>query len=97
MATDALFLSYIIDAMEKRDVATVDVPGAFMQADMEGPEVHMKVEGNMARILENIDPELYSKYVVMENGKSVIYVKLNKALYGTILASLIFGRISQNP
>ena len=92
VATEALFLTCVIDAMEKRDVVTVDVPAAFMQADMEGPDVHMKLEGNMVRILEKIDPKLYSKYVVIENGKSVIYVKLNKALYGTIQASLLFWK-----
>ena len=31
----ALYLSCLIDAKEGRDVATVDIPGAFMQADMD--------------------------------------------------------------
>eukprot|EP00957_Ditylum_brightwellii_P184341 14041164-Ditylum_brightwellii.AAC.1 len=35
VATEALMLSCLIDAMEGRDVATVDIPGAFMQADMD--------------------------------------------------------------
>eukprot|EP00957_Ditylum_brightwellii_P151234 11515396-Ditylum_brightwellii.AAC.1 len=34
--TAALLLSCVINAKEKRDVATLDVPNAFMQADMDG-------------------------------------------------------------
>ena len=32
--TEALFLSCTIDTTERRDVATVEIPGIFMQADM---------------------------------------------------------------
>jgi hypothetical protein len=35
VATESVFLTAVIDAMENRDVAVVDVPGAFMQADMD--------------------------------------------------------------
>jgi hypothetical protein len=41
-------------------MATVDIPGAFIQADMEDL-VHMKVEGKMAELLVKLDPELYMK------------------------------------
>ena len=83
-------LSCAIDATERRDVATVDLPGAFMQADMEDT-VHMKLEGKMAELLVRCDPKLYRKYIQMENGKEVLYVQLEKALYGTLKAALLFG------
>ncbi len=35
VATEAVFLTAVIDALEERDVAVFDVPGAFMQADMD--------------------------------------------------------------
>jgi hypothetical protein len=50
VAIEAVMLSCVIDAMEGRDVATVDIPGAFMQADMD-EMVHMKLEGKMAELL----------------------------------------------
>ena len=34
--TEALLLMCIIDAVEHQEVATVDIPGEFMQSDMEG-------------------------------------------------------------
>ena len=38
---ESLFLTCLIDAAEARCVATCDVPGAFMQADID-EEVHVK-------------------------------------------------------
>jgi hypothetical protein len=55
VAIEAVMLSCVTDAMERRDVATVDIPGAFMQADMEQDTVHMKLEGKMAELLVRID------------------------------------------
>jgi hypothetical protein len=91
VAIESVMLSCVIDAMERRDVATVDIPGAFMHADMDD-EVHMRLEGKMAELLVQLDPERYSPHIVIENGKKVLYVKLKKALYGTLKAALLFWR-----
>ena len=61
VATEALMLTCVIDAMEHRDVATVDIPSAFMQTDMEGDDVNMKLEGKMVDLLAKLDPTLYRK------------------------------------
>jgi len=87
--TESLFLSCLIDAMEGRAVATLDIPGAFMHADMD-ELVHMKLEGPLAELLAKVDPGEYRKFIVTEKGKSVIYVELAKALYGTLQAALLF-------
>ncbi len=89
VATESLILSCVIDAIEKRDVATCDIPGAFMQSDMKG-KVVMKLEGVMAEVILKIDPKKDKKFMVQENGKDVIYVMLTKALYGTLQAALLF-------
>ena len=57
--TEDLFLTFLVHTMEHRKVVTVDIPGAFMQADMEGETVHMKLEGKIAELLENLDPNIY--------------------------------------
>ena len=92
MAIESLMLSCVIDAHEGRDVATVDIPGAFMQADMD-ELVHMRLEGTMAELLVKLDPAMYRKYIILENGKKVLYVELKKALYGTIRAALLFWKL----
>ena len=35
VAIEAVMLSCVIDALERRNVATVDIPGAFLQAEMD--------------------------------------------------------------
>jgi hypothetical protein len=64
-------LSCVIDAMECRDIATVDIPGAFMQqADMD-ETVHVKLKGKIAKLLVIIDPKLYHKHAQSDrNGKA---------------------------
>jgi hypothetical protein len=89
VATEALMLSCVIDAEERRAVVTADIPGAFMQADMD-EVIHMKLEGPLATLLTRVDPKSYQKYTTMEHGKLVIYVQLMKALYGTLQAALLF-------
>lgn len=91
MATEALMLSCITDAMEGSIVATVDIPGAFMQADID-KIVHMKIEGTIAELLTKLVPKLYRQYLRNENVRSDLYVQLKKALYGTLKAALLFWK-----
>jgi hypothetical protein len=91
VTTEGLMFSCIIDAKEGRDVATADIPGTFMQTDLD-KMVHMRLDGAMAELLVKIDPKLYRKYLVQARKKKVIYVELQKALYRTLDASLLFWR-----
>jgi hypothetical protein len=54
-----------------------------MQSEMEGLVI-MKLEGVMAEVIPKIDPGKYKKLTVHERGKAVVYIKLTKALYGTL-------------
>ena len=89
ISTEAVLMTAVIDAMENRMVAVVDIPGAFMQADMD-PGVYMRIDGAMADLLMEIDYDMYHSHMVKEKGKPVIYVELLKALYGTLRAARLF-------
>ena len=69
---------------------TCDIPGAFMQSEMD-ELVHMKLEGEIALLLIRLDLP-YKQFLTYHHGKLVIYTELNKALYGTLQAALLFGR-----
>jgi hypothetical protein len=60
-----------------------------MQSDMEG-DVIMKLEGVMAEVIIKIDQRKYKKHTIIERGKPVVYVRLKKALYGTLQSALLF-------
>jgi hypothetical protein len=64
----------VIDAMERRYVATTDIPGDFMHIDMD-ELVHICFEGTLAELLVRINPSLYWKYVFIERGSPVLYAK----------------------
>ena len=76
MATEALFLTCLIDAMEHQIFATVNIPGAFVQVYMEGETVYMKLEGKMAELLTKLGPKLYWKYMTNKKWRTVLYVEL---------------------
>ena len=84
----------VIDAHEERDVMSVDIPNAFIQTQM--PDIEkgeerttMKITGILVNYLLELDPT-YRKYIVMENGRRVIYVVVLRAIYGMLVASLLF-------
>ncbi|CAJ1945731.1 unnamed protein product [Cylindrotheca closterium] len=91
---EAITTTCVIDAHEGRDVMTLDLPNAFIQTympdAMEGEDrVYMKITGMMVQILIDMAPE-YCEYVVLENGKRVIYVRVLCAIYGMLQSSLLF-------
>ena len=61
-------------------MAVVDLPGAFLHAKNEQcNNVH---EGMVSRTYELDSSTNYGKYVTIENGQKVLYVKVQKALHG---------------
>ena len=89
VSTEAVFLTAVIDALENWAIAVLDVPGAFMQANID-ELVHARFTGEMVKMLLDIDEEKYSEYLVMERGEQVMYMELLKALYGTLCAARLF-------
>ncbi len=56
-------------------------------------DVLMVLKGELARMMEQIAPQIYRKYITMDKkGSKILYVKLQKALYGLMRASLLFYR-----
>jgi hypothetical protein len=84
VTTEAVFITALIDAYEGRDVAVVDIPGAFMQTDMD-EDTHIKITGKMVDWLIEVDRDVYGPCVTLENGKPVIYIALLKALSSSTL------------
>jgi hypothetical protein len=95
VSNEAVFLTAAIEAREKRDTATVDIPGAFMQANREKEIIHLQLTGLMVDILLQLKYKAYARFVVIERGQRVLYVRLTKALYGTIrMAQLFYNKFS---
>jgi hypothetical protein len=91
VSVELLFLSCVIKAKKQRKVVMCDIPGAFMQADID-KVLHVQLEGPLAQLLTKVDPELYTKFLSKESGNNVMYVRLAKALYGKLQAALLFWK-----
>ena len=92
---ESVLLTATIDAYEGRDVMVLDIPNAFIQADMPEPKegeerVMMKITGVLVNMMVDIAPEVYGKHVVYENGRKTIYVVVLKAIYGMLQAALLW-------
>ena len=88
VSNDALALSLMIDAFEHRDVATADVVGAYLHADLTDFTL-LRVEGASVDIMCDVCGD-YKRFITYENGKKVLYLQLLKALYGCVLSALLW-------
>jgi hypothetical protein len=81
-----------IAVSENRKVCCYDVPSAFVNTDVD-EDILVVLKGKLATMLLNIAPEVYQRYITADKkGTPVLYVKLQKALYGLMKASLLFYR-----
>jgi hypothetical protein len=81
----------MIDAKEDRDVATADVVGAYLNAEMDD-YVLLKFSGRDVEIFCEMNPD-YKQHVTMERGKPVLYTRLLKALYGCVKSTLLWYQL----
>jgi hypothetical protein len=96
-AWESIIITAVIDAQERRDVAIVDLPNAFIQTVNEKlKDEHkmdiLKVKGKLADLLISVSPEIYGPYATKENGVTVLYLEILRALYGMIKSPLLFYR-----
>ena len=51
--TDSVLMIAVMAAWERRTVATMDIGGAYLNADMESPAVHMRINKQVSKSLVN--------------------------------------------
>ena len=94
-ALESIMLTAVIDANERRDVMTSNIPNAFIQAELDkvkdGDErVMMKITGVLVNMLVEINPQLYGPHVVYEKRGKVLYVQVLRAIYGMLVLAILW-------
>ena len=85
-----MFLTGVIDVREGRAQAIIDVANAFLQAKND-KTILMLLRGKLAEMMVRINSALYWQYITYSaKGIPMLYVRLNKALYGMLQAALLF-------
>ena len=86
---DSFLASLAIDSLENRDVATADMAGAYLKANM--PDfVMLRVTCGLVDVLLKVNKKKYGPYVVYEKNKKVLYLRLRKVMYSCIKAALLW-------
>ena len=82
----------VVDAHERRNIAIIDVENAFLQSEND-QRIIMAIRGKTAELLVRLNPELYRPYIwYTKKGVPMLYVQIEKALYGMLRAALLFYR-----
>ena len=92
--TESVLLTGLYDAIEGRYVVMADLPNAFIQADINTkpgePRTVLVIRGVLVDMLQKIAPDVYNKYVEYKKGKKVLYLVVNKAIYGMIESPMLW-------
>ena len=81
--TSSVFTILAEAASKKLHLKSMDIEGAYLEADMDDTIVHMRINNKVADMFIRERPELKE---FLHNG--ALFVKLKKALYGIIQAAL---------
>ena len=91
-STDGANITSTIEAPEGRDVAVIDLPYAFLNAD-NNEQTLILLKGKLAELMGQIDPIMHRKHIITSSkGEKMLYVRLSKALYGLLQSALLFYR-----
>lgn len=86
VSSTSVYMIAALAASEGRQVSCTDIGSAFLNSDMSGEDVFMKLDAVMTKILCGIDPSF--KQFVEHDG--TIIVHLIKALYGCVKSSMLW-------
>ena len=76
---DGVIITSTIEYHEGCDVAVIDLPNAFLNAD-NNEQTLMLLKGKLAELMVNNDPKMYWKHIIMSpKGEQMLYVRLSKA------------------
>jgi hypothetical protein len=90
--TESTFITGAIAASKRRKVRCYNVPSAFVNTDVD-EDVLMVLKGELVGMMIQIASQVYRKYMTVDKkGTKLLYMKLQKALYGLMRASLLFYR-----
>ena len=81
MMIESIFKTATIDAKEGRDLAIIDLPGAFLHV-WNDKKVIIFMKGKLAELMVHIMPQIFRNYVTTnKNVEKILYIQVQEALY----------------
>ena len=72
---ELVLITSAIGVHEEWDVEVVDIPGAFLTTYMDNDFI-MVMQVILVELMAKTEPSIYQIFVPIENGRTVLYVKL---------------------
>ena len=76
VSTDGVFIVNAINAYEERDVATMDLPGAFLNT-LTDELVFMVLKGELCELMVKVDPKIYRRYMLLRIRRELPFCMYN--------------------
>mgnify|MGYP001951138350 CR=1 FL=1 len=94
VSLEALAITAALDAAEGRSIITLDIPNAFIQtivvSDKDGDKIILILRDEIALMLVDLDPDVYLEALEYHKGKPVLYLHVQRAIYGMLQSALLF-------
>ena len=94
VSTEAVMVTGVIESKQGRDILMANIPNAFVQTNIKNEKgqdrITMKIKGPLIHILVEIIPETYTNYITEENVQRLLYIMMQKALYGMLVSTVLF-------
>ena len=84
VSTESVLLTSIIDALEERDVAIIDIPNAFIQTQVQDAKdrVIIRITGVIVDWMVKAAPKVYATYVAVNSkGEKSLLVECFNAIW----------------
>ncbi len=92
MSTEAVFITILVDAYKEDNVSCFEISGTILHADSD-KDITMILKGRLTELMVQVVPNLYRKYISVDRkGMAILYIKMQKAIYGLLRSALIFYR-----
>ena len=68
VAIESVMVTSAIEAHENQEVATTDIPGAFLHGAV-NKRIIVTLRGKIARMMMSVNPKFYQRFVIIERRK----------------------------
>ena len=93
---ESLMLTCAINPFEKCNIMTLNIPNAYIQAEVppqeKGERIVMKIRGKLVDWLCQVDSTAYLPFVVIEKSVRVLYLLVTRAIYDMLQVGLLWYR-----
>ena len=87
---ESIFIILSIEYHKERDVVTIHIIGAYLHTKKDEYALVLSIV-ILAEFMAMEYPKLYQKFLTMKkNGKTLLYKKVPKSLYGILMSALLF-------